>query len=165
MTHLTLEARESIVTKALKRTGKTLRQIAEENNIGYSTLSKWLRQARQGIALEPVRRGRPPKGLSQTPPLQHLLSTAKLDETGIGVYCREQGIHSFQLKTWREELMTHGGDKKQSDKEKRELKALRDEVKRLKKDLHRKDKALAETAALLVLKKKADLIWGEPEDD
>ena len=51
MTHLTLEARESIVSKALKRTDKTLGQIAEENNIGYSTLSNWLRQARQGVDL------------------------------------------------------------------------------------------------------------------
>ena len=35
----------------------------------------------------------------------------------------------------------------------------------LEKDLRRKEKALAETAALLVLKKKVQEIWGEPEDE
>lgn len=45
-----------------------------------------------------------------------------------------------------------------------ETRQLREENKRLKKDLRRKEKALAETSALLVLKKKAHLIWGAPED-
>jgi hypothetical protein len=42
---------------------------------------------------------------------------------------------------------------------------VREENRTLKKELRRKDKALAETTALLVLKKKAASIWGEPEDD
>ena len=46
-----------------------------------------------------------------------------------------------------------------------EMKALQKENEQLKKDLRRKDKALAETSALLVLKKKANLIWGDLEDD
>ena len=47
----------------------------------------------------------------------------------------------------------------------RRSKKSKKENKSLKKDLSRKEKALAETAALLVLKKKAQEIWGEPEDD
>ncbi len=46
-----------------------------------------------------------------------------------------------------------------------EHKNLKKEISILKKDLSRKDKALAETAALLILKKKAQEIWGEPEED
>ncbi len=61
--------------------------------------------------------------------------------------------------------MKNTGNEQKPSKESAELKALRSENKRLKKDLNRKDKALAETSALLVLKKKADLIWGDPEDD
>ena len=49
--------------------------------------------------------------------------------------------------------------------EQAETRRLREQVKELKKQLRRKDKALAEAAALLVLKKKAASIWGEPEDD
>jgi len=92
------------------------------------------------------------------------LATAGLDEESVSIYCREQGIHSFQLKQWQNELMTNDTTKKQSDNLLKELKILRNENKHLKKDLQRKDKALAETSALLILKKKADLIWGEHED-
>lgn len=165
MTHLTIETKQSIIEKALNRTDKTLREIAEENNIGYSTLSSWLRQMRQGAPLEPGRRGRPHKSQGHKPPLIHLLATAKLDEEAIGAYCREQGIHSFQLTKWKDELMTHSNTKPQASKASEELKALRQENKKLKQDIRRKEKALAETSALLVLKKKADLIWGELEDD
>lgn len=163
MTYLTLEAKQAIVEKALNRTDKTLSQIAEENNIGCSTLSSWLSQTRQGVPLvAAARRVRPKKGQGQTPPLQHLLATEKFDEAAIGVYCREQGIHSFQLTKWKDELMKHSNNKTQASDE---LKVLRKENKNLKQDLRRKEKALAETSTLLVLKKKADLIWGESEDD
>jgi cytidylate kinase len=46
-----------------------------------------------------------------------------------------------------------------------ELKALKEENKRLEKEIRRKDKALAEAAALLILKKKAAMIFGEREED
>ena len=57
--------------------------------------------------------------------------------------------------------MAINSSKKQSEAEKQ----LRKENSTLRKDLNRKEKALAETAALLVLKKKAQAIWGEPEED
>lgn len=160
MTHATMEMKERILQKALGRGDKTLTQIAKENNIACSTLSGWLKQWREGSGTEVRRRGRPTKGQGQTPPLQHLLATKGLDEEAVGVYCREQGIYRFQLEKWRNKLMKHDVNEKQTTIDRNELKALKEENKRLKRDLHRKDKALAETAALLVLKKKADLIWG-----
>jgi transposase-like protein len=165
MAHLALEAKKLIVARALSRSDISLQQIAEESNVGYSTLQRWLSQIRKGLPLNSRRCDSPLKGHGQTPPLQHLLATARLDEQAVGVYCREQGIHSFQLKQWQNELMKHSDNKNTSAKESAELKELRNEVKRLKKDLNRKDKALAETSALLVLKKKADLIWGDLGDD
>lgn len=165
MTHITQEAKQSLVEKAINRGQKTLKQVAGENNVGYSTLTGWLKQAREDAGFALGRRGRPTKDQGQTPPLQHLLSTKGLDEEGVRVYCRKQGIYSFQLDKWRKELMAHNDNEKQMTKEKNELKALKEENKRLKRDLHRKNKALAETSALLVLKKKADLIWGELAED
>jgi len=165
MAHLTLEAKESIVARALSRSDVPIQQIAEESNVGYSTLQRWLSRTRAGLPLDNKRCGRSSKGQGQAPPLQHILATAGLDEQAIGAYCREQGIHSFQLKQWQDELMKHNGNSSTSPKESAELKELRNEVKRLKKDLNRKDKALAETSALLVLKKKADLIWGDLGED
>ena len=45
-----------------------------------------------------------------------------------------------------------------------ENKKLKNENKQLALELRRKEKALAEAAALLILKKKADLIWGVDEE-
>jgi len=165
MTHITLEPKQSIIEKAINRGQKTLNQVAKENNIGYSTLTGWLKLARQNAGFAPGRRGRPPKGQVQSPPLQHLLATKGLDEKAVGVYCREQGIYSFQLEEWKNKLMKHNGNEKQATIDRNELRALKEENKRLKRDLDRKNKALAETSALLVLKKKADLIWGVLAED
>ena len=80
----------------------------------------------------------------------------------MGWWCRGQGIHTHQLQRWRRDLVEGQGRGKEAQAV---LRGLREEVRGLKKELRRKEKALAETAALLVLKKKANLIWGEPEDD
>ena len=166
MKHLSVEAKEAIVAKALSRGAVSLDQIAKDSGVGYSSLQKWLYRKRKGLPLSNRQRDKASfKGSGQRPPLEHLLATAGLDETAVGVYCREQGIHSFQLSQWKDELMTHSTDKKQPHPLSDKLKALRQENKMLKKDLKRKDKALAETSALLVLKKKANLIWGDLGDD
>lgn len=164
MTRLTLEAKEAIIEKALSRKGQTLNQIATDNGISISILYIWLRKKRAGLPIES--RCRQSGGNNEHPSrLKHLLATANLDETTVGAYCREHGIYSFQLKQWQEELMDSGSDKKKRHQNSDEIKALRAENKRLKQDLRRKERALAESSALLILKKKADLIWGDHEDD
>ena len=72
------------------------------------------------------------------------------------------GVHSHQLVQWRQALIDGAQDQTASAGETR---VLRQENRSLKKELRRKDRALAETTALLVLKKKAAEIWGEEEDD
>lgn len=161
--HIPLEVKESIVKQGLSRGGKSLAVIAAENKVGYSTLQKWMRNTRAGISLSNKAKtvGQNHRADEQ---LVHLLATANLDETAVSVYCREQGIYSHQLTNWKETIMAESSSKKH-DQQSRELRLLKQENKALKKDLRRKDRALAETSALLILKKKADLIWGESEDD
>ena len=165
MTRLSEEAKKSVVEKALTRKGKGLAEIASLHNIGYSTLQKWIFQYKNGIAT-----GRNSDKYSaniqitRSEQFQHLLATSALDEVTLGAYCREHGLYSFQMQQWKNEFMSH--DKNENKQETQaELKALRAENKLLKKDLLRKDRALAETTALLVLKKKADLLFGVQEDD
>ncbi len=79
-------------------------------------------------------------------------------------WCRGKGIFGHHLEQWKKDaiaLTTLKPGKGKPD----ETRRLKKEIVGLKKELYRKEKALAETAALLVLKKKADSIWGEPEDD
>lgn len=165
MPHLSIEAKEAIVTQALSRGDAPLSSIAAANNIGYSTLQKWLRRKRNGEPLPGEQFVVQVADTAHTAPLTHLLATAALDEQAIGVYCRQHGIHSFQLQQWREELMKHPNKSSSHLNDAAKLKRLRNENKQLKQDLRRKEKALAETSALLVLKKKANLIWGDGADD
>lgn len=94
--------------------------------------------------------------------LEALLATHGLAEEELGSWCREHGVHTHHLAQWRRELVEGSSQKVNGSADTR---ALREENRALKKELRRKDKALAETTALLVLKKKATSIWGEVEDD
>lgn len=162
MGHLSEDSKQAIVQKALEQKGRKIKELAQLHNIGYSTLQKWVRRYRNNAKINTTVQ-MAHKELSQAEKFQHLMATASLDEVAVGIYCREQGIYSFQLKQWKEIFMTPKSvEKKQSELS--ELKSLRAENKALKREIRRKDSALAETSALLVLKKKAALIWGEAED-
>ena len=145
------------ILKALnRRPGVTLDSVAKANNIGVSTLGKWLAHRRKmGITSSASSNTRENW-------LNHLLNTKNMDDVSLGTYCRKHGIYSHQLADWKNELMS---PKTHDKAENKELKKLKEENKKLQKEIKRKDKALAEASALLILKKKAALIWGVDEDD
>jgi transposase-like protein len=164
MRRLSIEAKEAIVLKAQNRGTETLRSFAKSNNVGYSSLKHWARNYREG---KPLLAKRPFVGSKHAriseERFNHLIATAELDEVSLGAYCREHGLYSHQLTEWRESFMSNQHQKKISSNQS-ELNALKAENKRLHQELRRKDSVLAEAAALLIMKKKADLIWGESED-
>lgn len=165
MNHLSLEAKEAIVLKAINQNGATIKSIAKSHNVGYSSLQKWIKRYREGLPLSKRKQaGTPSSQLSRTGQLNHLLATHDLDEVSLGKYCRKHGLYSYQLAEWRE-LLVKTPKAGKTQQEKSELKKLKDENKRLQKELRHKEKALAEASALLILKKKADLIWGVDEED
>jgi transposase len=104
---------------------------------------------------------RGPEDWSAEEKLEALLNYAKLAEEQKGAFLREKGLHEAHLGRWKTELIEglklkpFGGGKK--DPQQKRIAAL-------EKELRRKEAALAEAVALLVLKKKADAIWGESED-
>ena len=164
MKRLSEEAKKSIVEKALTRNGKGIAEIASFHNIGFSTLQKWIFNYRSSMVdASNVKKSSPNTQIARSEQFQHLLATSKLDETALGAYCREHGLYPFQMQQWKSEFMSNDESQKKQENQS-ELKALRAENKLLKKDLLRKDKALAETTALLVMKKKADLLFGVQED-
>lgn len=164
MQRLSTSAKQRIIEKALSKDGRTLNEIAKAHNIGLSTLGKWLRKYRKNGTIKNQINGKMDQNLSISERFQHLMATASLNETEVGVYCRENGLYSFQLTEWKEDFMTQQNAEKEKTKL-NELKELRAENKQLKQEIRRKDSALAEATALLILKKKAALIWGEAEDD
>jgi transposase-like protein len=89
---------------------------------------------------------------------------AALSDDELGEFLRREGLHEEQLEQWREMLIQAAPEvfgKRRRKKTSPETKRIRE----LEKELPRKDKALAEAAALIVLKKKAQAIWGDEDDD
>lgn len=89
--------------------------------------------------------------------LQMLLESHGLEEEARHAWCREKGVFPHHLEQWRQDF-SQGQDARS---ERVERKALKEENKRLQRELRRKEKALAESAALLVLQKKFQAFWEE----
>ena len=96
--------------------------------------------------------------------LQIVIACESMDEGQANAHCREHGIYPHHVKQWRAEFLKLMTTPPKAANPAR-VKQLREENKSLKKELRRKEKALAEAAALLVLKKKAEGMWGTDEDD
>ncbi len=95
-----------------------------------------------------------------------LFPTTSLNEEKTAEYCRRKGIYPHQLEQWRNAFEdANDWDRQANIKLKSEQKTSRKRIKDLEKELRRKEKALAETAALLVLQKKVQAIWGDPEGE
>lgn len=155
------EVREAAVRKAATRAAPQ-REIAREFGVSVTTVQNWLRQYRHNGGGTMARRAKRPQEWTAVERLQALIDTAGLSEEELGSWCRGHGLHTHHLAQWRRELT---GADAGTQVSRETLRALREENRSLKKALRRKEKALAETAALLVLKKKAEAIWGEREDD
>lgn len=148
--------------------------LAEEVGVPRSTLYRWVADAGKLIPQIVVKtppttehtqrpsRMKRPQDWSAEAKLAAVMEAAALSDEELGAFLRSKGIHEAQLQEWRE-LMLSGLNPSsvQRTKTKKETKRVRE----LEKELRRKDKALAETAALLVLKKKAQAIWGDEDDD
>ncbi len=155
------------VEKALGRPeGTGIKQIAESLGVGYSTLERWIVQSRNQTFESPTAptfmvtpTQKRPHDWSPEDRLNLVITCDSLDEPSISALCRENGLYPHHVKQWKTDLVSNHRPKNQS-----ETKALRQENKALKKELNRKDKALAETAALLVLQKKVTAIWGNNAD-
>jgi len=95
--------------------------------------------------------------------LKVVVEAASLDDEQLGAFLRKKGLHHAHLDQWRSQML----DGLQNGFSKKKAKQKNDAAKRiraLEKEVNRKDKALAETAALLVLKKKVQEIWGDEGD-
>ena len=96
--------------------------------------------------------------------LQMVIACGALDEEATNAMCRQQGLFPHLIAQWKADF-ANGGHQAETTKKNPEIKTFKHEIKTLKRELNRKDRALAETAALLVLQKKVHAIWGNEEDD
>ena len=159
----TKEFKESVL-KRLEQ-NESVKSISEELKISKSTIYQWVRthnnkQKNFSINLKSK------NNWTSEDKFQVVLETSSLTETGLAEYCRRKGIYVDEVKAWRAQCVEANQTTREDPKELKESLEVEKKLnKKLKKELLIKEKALAETAALLVLRKKANAIWGDPEED
>ena len=158
------EFKNSIIAKMMPPENRSITQIARETGLSEATLNQWRRKARRGGCAAPADKQEAERWSTQDKFLI-VVETAKLSEAEFAEYCRRKGLFVEQVNAWRDAcLQANGGVAKEATRYQQELKQSARRVKDLEKELRRKDAALAETAALLVLRKKVEAIWGDGED-
>jgi len=156
------EFKASVIAKMLAPNNRSIPDLVKETGIPKDTLYTWrskLADARQG---QP-QAGQRTEELSSQEKFHLVVQSAAMNEQELGELCRQRGIYPEQLAAWRQSCLEAN-----QFQPRREEQALRRKqakaIKQLESELRRKEKALAEAAALLVLQKKAREIWGDHED-
>jgi transposase len=147
--------------------------VSAEIGVGQTTLSRWVREARKmggvdsrmkatnGGQEEPMKRR--PEEWSFDEKVQVVIEATGLKGEALGALLRRKGLHESQVVQWREAMKEAlEGSTKPSRKQSA---AGARRIRQLERELRRKEKALAEAAALLVLQKKVQALWGEEDGD
>jgi len=141
-----------------------VRQLSQEEGISEATLHKWRASARGKGQLLPGSDAGPESWTSRDK-FAAVLETAALNEADLAEYCRTRGVFPEQILAWRGACeQANDWDRTSAARLSQMTKDEKKRIRELERDLARKDRALAETAALLVLRKKASAIWGGDED-
>lgn len=165
MKRYSAERKEAILRRMMPPENKLVSELAKEHGISEQTLYTWRRNLKsQGVPVPG--NGKNAEGWTSADKFGVVLETARLNEAELAEYCRSKGLFVEQIAAWREACQQANAAAPERDRELREQgKSDRKEIKQLKRELQRKEKALAEAAALIILRKKAQAIWGDPEDD
>jgi len=157
-----VEFKKSAVQKYLSRGNRSVNEVLQEIGIASPTIYQWRDQFAN---VSGMTKSTKPQNRSVNEKLKALTEFDALASEKRGEYLRKNGLHEENLNEWRKQLEEAFSPRKKSLQERQELAVEKNKVKQLEKEIRRKDKALAEVSALLILKKKADLIWGSEEDE
>ncbi len=142
-----------------------MRLLSQEEGISQATLAKWRAEARaKGQLLPDAHAG--PEGWTSRDKLAAVIETASMNAADLGECSRRRGVYPEQLRVWREAReRANDWERAATTRITREAKDDRKRINDLERDLARKEKALAEAAALMILRKKAWAIWGRGRED
>ncbi len=143
------------VARLLPPESAPLEVVAREVGVSAGTLERWRAQA----LAQPVQQ----RTWTATARLEAIIATAALDEAARSAWCREHGVYPQQLLQWRASATQALGSPEEARASPQQTREDRRRIQELERELRRKDKALAETAALLVLSKKAEAIFNRGE--
>jgi|LSQX01.1.fsa_nt_gb transposase len=158
------EQKEAMLSKLLPPNNMSIPELSAQTGIPQTTLYGWRTRALKKINNTNSRKANK-KIMTSSDKFHIVMETYTLSEYDLGKYCRENGLYVDEVKRWRSDLESS------LDKEPNAVKEIKEELfeekkknKHLEKELNRKDKALAEAAALLVLQKKFQAFMEEKED-
>jgi transposase-like protein len=151
--------KQRIVARLLPPESSAADVVSREVGVSVATLERWRADALANGAGE---RGGGGQRWTAVARLEAVIATAAMDEATRGAWCREQGLYPAELEAWKRDAIAGLGEPRAASAA--EARQDRHRVKELERELHRKDKALAETAALLVLAKKLSAVFRDGED-
>jgi transposase-like protein len=132
--------------------------LARETGVTPFTLRAWQDAARaEGKIM--ARSSKPGERWSSTDKFQMVLEAALLSETELSAYCRRKGVYPEQIAQWRQACELANGT--MVDPAGLSPAAVKAQARRLKQV----ERDLAEARALLVLRKKAEAIWGKDGEE
>jgi len=147
---------EQALVKVFSRGDRSIRSVAEDLNVNHHTLKYWMKNKSVTRSSVAATREKRPQDWTAPEQLVALHETHGLSAEALQAWCRERGIFAHHLTSWQTAFCAEG---KEPASGVREIRALKDEIVNLKRDVVRKDKALAEAAALLILQKKFRALW------
>ena len=147
--------KDQAVARLLPPESASLESVSQSLSVSVATLERWRAEALSSPARE--------RGWTAAARFEAVLLTASLDEASKNAWCREKGVYPQELEQWQDAATQALGEPEAASRRiSREHKADRHRIKELERELRRKEKALAEAAALLVLSKKLEAIF--PQD-
>ena len=133
MKHLSISSKEIIVKKVLM--GRlTISEAASQNNVGQSSISKWVKIIREEGSLSGRSEALPDMIPSWEDRFKHLQATSGQDNVIVSAYCRQHGLYPHQLIEWEEEFMTKSTSTKELQN-RIELRKIKAENKKLKQEM------------------------------
>lgn len=156
--HYSEEFKEQALAKVFGRSSdQSVDSIADGLKMSKGTLRNWIKRS---LLEQKAARQSSKQSVDWTPAdrLLALQESHGLGEEALNAWCCGRGIFAHDLTQWRSDCCAALGSTGPRE-ESEELRQLRVANQQLQRDLNRKDKALAEAAALLVLQKKYRALW------
>jgi len=149
--------RNRVVGRLLPPESANVGAVAKEIGVSVQTLERWREEAQS----------RPARGRAWTARarLEAVITAAAMDEAGKNAWCREHGVYPAELDKWCASATAALADPEDARASPQATRADKKRIKELERELLRKDRALAETAALLVLSKKVAAIFSKGEGE
>ena len=160
MPRYSAERKHAVLAKLLPPHSQPVTLVSRAEGISEQTLYNWLSKARKDGVPVPGSRSKTTDDWSAEAKFAVVIETQPMNESQIAEYCRKKGLYPEQIQRWKQECIDGVGNQSSNTDA---FRHARNENKRLKRKIERKDKALAESAALLVLSKKFQALW-EDED-